>query len=238
MMIKAMTSLAIAALAFTATSADAQVRAKLFSRDSLAAAVTPYAAEARHGGWQIGPIARGRNYSLGMPLYARDFGHGGFTFDFPYASARAGHVHYVTRPVRTLAGASIIRVRYQVEASPGTRFIPQEDSHRPATVSLYFQRAGDNWSGRGRFAAYRWYAPPAEVRQIKPGQFEMRVRLDDPAWVGVTGGITAGNNPTAYRAALRHAGRIGLVFGSAGLRGHGVFATAPARFTVTDFSIR
>ncbi|WP_260483830.1 hypothetical protein [Sphingomicrobium flavum] len=190
------------------------------------------------GTWEIGPIAQGRNYSYNMPRYASEFGNGGFVFDFPYASKRAGHVHYVTTPVRSLAGARTISVRYTVDAPRGTRFVPQANPDQIGTVSLYFQRRGDNWSGQGRYLFYRWYAPAATVKQLAPGRFEMSVNLDDPRWVGVSGGRTAASYPRAFEDALRNAGRVGLVFGSQGLRGHGVFATAPSRFTVTDFVIR
>ena len=61
---------------------------------------------------------------------------------------------------------------------------------------------------------------------------------DDPNWIAVSGGITSGKAQREFQAAKANAARVGLVFGSAGLRGHGVYATAPARITVTDFSIR
>ena len=116
--------------------------------------------------------------------------------------------------------------------------MPQEDSHRPGTVSLFFQRRGDNWSARGRYALYRWYAPAHTVQEIAPGIHEMTVRLDDPAWGSVVGGIKAGDRPRAFERSLANASRVGLVFGSTAARGHGVYATAPARFELLDFEIR
>jgi hypothetical protein len=74
------------------------------------------------------------------------------------------------------------------------------------------------------------------VREITPGVHEMSVRLDDPQWTAVMGQRAAGN-PEAFRAALGQTSRLGLVFGSARARGHGVFATAPARFELIDFRI-
>lgn len=188
-------------------------------------------------GWQIGPIAQGRNYSVNMPRYARPYGNGGFTFDFPYATRRNGHVHYLTKPVRSLEGARGITVRYSIDAAPGTRFVPQAAQDKAATVSLYFQRAGDNWSGTGRYNSYRWFAPHASVKTLAPGQFEMNVSLDDGGWVGVQGGVTSSQIPGAFDAAKANAARVGMVFGSQFLRGHGVYATAPARITVSEFRI-
>ncbi|MCW0198069.1 hypothetical protein [Sphingopyxis sp.] len=186
--------------------------------------------------WEIGPIIRGKNYSQGMPLHPRP-ARGGWQFDFPAGSAVAGHVHYVTFRSGPIAPDARISVRYRIDAPPGTRFVPQESPGRPATVSLYFQRRGDNWSAKGRFEHYRWYAPAATVRPLATGEQEISVRLDDPSWISVLG-KTSGATPEAIAAALADVDRIGLVFGSAAARGHGVYATAPARFTLLGFDIR
>lgn len=186
--------------------------------------------------WEIGPIIRGKNYSVGMPLQPAPTKNGWF-FDFPVGSRDAGHVHYVTFDPGSLTSASRIVVRYKVDAPRGTRFVPQEHPHLPGTVSLFLQRRGDNWSARGRYNHFRWYAPRHSVQEITPGVHEMTVRLDDPQWTAVTGGQKAGDYREAFRAALAQAGRIGLVFGSTAARGHGVFATAPARFELLSFRI-
>ena len=185
--------------------------------------------------WEIGPIIRGKNYSQAMPLHPAP-ARGGWQFDFPLGSAAAGHVHYVTYQPGAIRSDSELVVRYRVDARPGTRFVPQETPDRPATVSLYFQRRGDNWSARGRFEHYRWYAPDATVQPIAPGEHEIRVKLNDPGWISVFG-RTSGSYPEALTAALSDIDRIGLVFGSSAARGHGVYATAPARFTLLSFDI-
>lgn len=185
--------------------------------------------------WEIGPIIRGKNYSQGMPLRPQPT-RTGWQFDFPVGSAAAGHVHYVTHRPGPIAPGSRIVVRYRVDARPGTRFVPQESPELAGTVSLYFQRRGDSWSAKGRYEHFRWYAPAATVRQIAPGEQEISVRLDDPNWISVLG-RTAGANPGALEDALADIDRIGLVFGSPAARGHGVYATAPARFTLLSFRI-
>lgn len=185
--------------------------------------------------WTIGPIIRGKNYSVGMPLQpqaTRD----GWAFDFPAGSRRAGHVHYVTFDPGSLSGKSKIVVRYRVQGAGGARFVPQERPDLPATVSLYLQRQGDSWTGRGRFNFYRWYAPPASVQEISPGVHQMSVRLDDPRWGAVMNG-NAGENRQSFQAALADPAQVGLVFGSSAGRGHGVYSTAPARFELLDFRI-
>lgn len=193
------------------------------------------AAAPEGAGWEIGPIIRGKNYSQGMPLHPEPT-RTGWRFDFPVGSAAAGHVHYVTFRPGPLSPRSRIVVRYRVDARPGTRFVPQESPALAGTVSLYFQRRGDNWSAKGRYEHFRWYAPNATVRQISPGEHEITVALDDPDWISVLG-QTAGSNPDQLNAALADIDRIGLVFGSSAARGHGVYATAPARFTLLSFQI-
>lgn len=201
----------------------------------LATAAAGFAAAPNAEGWEIGPIIRGKNYSQGMPLRPKPSGRG-WSFDFPVGSAAAGHVHYVTFRPGPISPKARLVVRYRVDTRPGTRFLPQESPDVPATVSLYFQRRGDNWSAKGRYEDFRWYAPDATVRNISPGEQEISIRLDDPGWISVLG-RTAGSNPGALEAALADIDRIGLVFGSSAARGHGVFATAPARFTLLSFQI-
>lgn len=196
----------------------------------------PVSAYQSAGTWQIGPIIRMRNYSVGMPLTPTPSGRGWF-FDFPYPDAGAGHVHYVTIDRGSFARASGITMRYRIEAAPRVRFVAQENRSAPATVSLFFQRRGDSWSGRGRYEFYRWYAPGSTVREIAPGDHVMTVRFDDPNWVSVNG-RPPGVAPEAFRDALADSGGVGIVFGSAGARGHGVFATGTARFRLLSFEVR
>ena len=185
--------------------------------------------------WKIGPVIRGKVYSVGMPATPRST-RDGWSFNFPEPDRAAGHVHYVTYDPGSLTGATRIVVRYRIEVAPGTRFVPQESPEETAGVSLFLQRAGDNWSARGAYDVYRWYAPPATVQPLRPGVHQMVVRLDDPDWGSVMG-QSAGANPRAFRDALADASRLGLVFGSPSGRGHGVFATDQARFILLGFDV-
>lgn len=185
--------------------------------------------------WEIGPVIRGKNYSVGMPLTPRPM-RNGWSFDFPNPDVEAGHVHYVTFRNGSLAGKSTIVMRYRIEARRGVRFVPQEQPAMPAKLSLYFQRRGDTWTAKGRYQYYRWYSPDQSVRLVAPGEYEVKVSLDDPNWIPVMGG-TAGGNPQAFLDAKRNAETVGIVFGSDAARGHGVYATGPARFTLQSFQI-
>ena len=188
----------------------------------------------RAGDWQIGPIIDGRNYSAGMPLHPAD-SRGGWFFDFPQPTAGNGHVHYLTVPTGSLRGAQAIRLRYRIDAEPGVRFVPQEFPDRAATLSLYFQRRGDNWRAKGARQFYRWYSPEATIVPLSPGEHTFTVQLSEE-WISVYGKTRSQALP-AFEGALAQASRVGFVLGSAGGRGHGVFATGPARMTVLDFQI-
>jgi hypothetical protein len=89
--------------------------------------------------WRIGPIIKGRNYSVNMPPTLEQ-GRDGPAFDFPYPDAAAGHVHYVTAPTGSLRNAKRITLRYRIDAARGVRFVPQEVPAERATLSLYFQQ--------------------------------------------------------------------------------------------------
>src|SRR5688572_7499986 len=117
-------------------------------------------------GWTIGPVIKGRNYSVGMPLHPAPSAWGGWQIDLPRAP---GSVHYVTFRHGSLAGKRNIVLRYRVEAAPGVRIVPTSDPSLPSIITLYFQRRGDNWSGRGQFETYRWYATFASQMPITPG---------------------------------------------------------------------
>jgi hypothetical protein len=181
--------------------------------------------------WQIGPVIRGRNYSVGMPATLQP-GRDGPSFAFQRSGE--GHVHYVTLPTGPLAGARTITLRYRIDAARGTSFVAQE-SGAQGKIGLALHRAGDNWSAKGRFEAYRWYSPT--FIPIEPGVHRITVSLRDPAW-GAVMTSTAGTNPQAFAGTLAETESVSITFGGDGGRGHGVYATAPARFTLLDFQIQ
>ena len=198
------------------------------SPPDIAAAAGP-AAEA----WSIGPVIRGRNYSVGVPRTLQA-GRDGPSFDFPYPSRAAGHVHAVTVPTGSLAGAKRIILTYRIDAAPGVQFFGQENGG-PGWLSLFFQQRGDNWSAKGRYETYRWYSPNERIETLKPGQHTVSIGLNEE-WNAVVGWKRSGN-PAGFETALANASNVGFVFGSASGLGHGVYATGPAKFTIVDFRV-
>jgi hypothetical protein len=196
------------------------------------ASAAPAANPRDPGAWTIGPIIRGRNYSQGMPLRPTPRRAGGWQIDLPRAP---GSVHYVTFPHGSLAGKSRIVMRYRVEADPGVRIVPPSAPDGPSIITLYFQRGGDNWSGRGRFESYRWYATFASQSPITPGDHVMVAPLD-ANWTAVERS-SARTAPAAFRDAVAGADQVGFVLGGGDGYGHGVYATGRARIIVTDFRV-
>lgn len=181
--------------------------------------------------WTIGPIVNGRNHSVNVPLRPSP-NRAGWHIDLPQAP---GSVHYVTFPHGSLAGKRRIVMRYRVMADRGVRILPSTDPRLPSILTLYFQQAGDSWSGRGRFETYRWYATFASKMPIVPGEHEIVAPLDGN-WTAVRSS-SARSSPRAFRDALENADQVGFVLGGGDGYGHGVFATGRARLVVTDFRV-
>lgn len=210
-------------------------RTLLLALIATAALAVPVAISAMPGAqaWEIGPLVRGRNYSVGMPAHPRPGPKGSLVLDIPLEGV--GQIDAMTTPVGPLAGARRIILDYRVDAAPGTRFIADEMPDEPAAVSLYFQQAGDNWSGRGRFASYRWYAPGRTVIPLSPGRHTVTIGLDE-AWTNVRGQSNQVES-AGFAAAMADTATLGVAFGSAGRRSHGIYATGPARFTLLRLDI-
>lgn len=147
-------------------------------------------------GWRIGPFVRGENQSKDLPWRPKKVGNG-WRID-------GGEPHYVTRDCDSLS--SSIHVRYR--ASGWTAV----EGGRPG-LTLYFQRKGDTWSARGEYATYRWYS-----RTLFPleGEHEITLPVTGEHWGNVWGGSEG------FELAKRNVARVGLCFGDAGGRGHGV----------------
>lgn len=180
--------------------------------------------------WTIGPVVRGESRSPGMPLHPSPGPGDAWHIDLPRPPAS---LHYVTFRHGPLAGKRRIVMRYRIEAAPGVRILPVTDPNLPSMITLYFQRSGDDWSGRGPYEAYRWYATFATQMPVTPGEHVLIAPLNGN-WTAVQTS-SARSNPAAFAQALANAGQVGFVLGGGDGVGHGIFATGPARLVVTDF---
>ena len=173
-----------------------------------------------HRPWQI-------LYSPGMPKSPTKSGKWWY-FDFP--SATKAHVDYVMwlRPPTLSLGKTL----YAKFTITGGGFIPQQFPTFPALVTLLIQRKGDNGSAVGKYANYRMYS--SATQKLEAGTYELAVSLDANLW----GGVYNSSDPAAFLDTISNVQSIGVVFGSDGGRGHGVYATQPSRFTLIDIGIR
>lgn len=183
------------------------------------------------GAWEIGPVIRGESRSRLMPASPSPGPGRAFQIALP---GPGGSLNYVTTRHGSLAGKRRIVFSYRIEAAPGVRVVPRTAPQLPAQITLYFQRRGDNWSGRGPFEAYRWYATFA-TREPTPGSHRMVVPLTGN-WTAVQHS-SARSNPAAFASAIAEAEQVGFVLGGGDGYGHGVFATGPARLIVTEFRV-
>lgn len=206
-----------------------------FAAGLAIATALPFPAVARlsASAWEIGPVVRGRNSSIGMPSAPQPVAGGGVAFEFPVAGQ--GEMHALTTTVQPLAGARVVTVRYRVDVARGTRFVAVDTPTEPATISLYLQRRNDSWSGKGQFTSHRWYSAWNAVLPITPGVHTIRVRFD-ALWTNVQGQPVS-QDRDGYIAALEDTARVGIAFGSSTRRSHGVYATGHARFTLLGFDV-
>ena len=199
-----------------------------------AAKPTPAANPMDANAWEIGPVTPTRNYSVNMPLKPSPHADGWY-FDLPQPDSAAGHVHYLTFRHGPLTGKSRIVLRYRIEAEPGVQIYPTNYPGWQSMLTMYFQRRGDDWSGRGKYESYRWWATFRSQAPLIPGEHELSVGLDEN-WTAVQTS-SAATNPKAFRDAIRETERVGFTFGGGDGYGHGVYATGPARFVVTSFEV-
>ncbi len=183
------------------------------------------------GAWVIGPIIKGRNYSKGVALHPSPGPNGTWYINLP---RHPGSVHYVTFPHGSLEGKSRIVMRYRIQAAPGTKIEASTAPGTPGIITPFFQRAGDNWTGRGRFETYRWYGTFA-TQQLRPGEHQIVAPLR-AKWTAVETS-TAHSAPAAFGDAIDDADQVGFVLGGGDGFGHGAYATGPARLIVTQFRV-
>jgi hypothetical protein len=151
--------------------------------------------------------------------------------------------HYITHAVGGLGTAKGLRMRFRVKVDTGVRFLLMQliNGRETAIVGstglqpvLFFQRAGDDGSGRDKYETFRWWTGQDAV-PLGPGEFEIVAMFSD-RWTAVESSDNV-SNPAAFRDALEGAARVGFTFPGMTGKGHGCCATGPASFDLLDFAI-
>lgn len=204
--------------------------------------------------WQYGPSCVNDTGSCGVPAGPARTAEG-VVIDVPVdpsplsVDSRGPHINYVTFRHGSLAGKSQIRIRFRVEAPEGSpiRATKPRGEVWDGKLWLYFERAGNNFTGGPDQNWYRWWALGSETR-LHNGEYEVTARFDEP-WGAVSYGgnycvdTTAANDPDCrgpamFQAALANADRVGFTLGGGDGKGHGVDADGPgARIVVVSFEV-
>lgn len=164
--------------------------------------------------------------------------NGGLSFQVP-SDPNTG-LNYLTTIMMQPLGGATLTATFKIDIAPGAGFDFAHDADKgcgaPST-RFYFQRLGDDWSGVGDMAYYRFYALPNV--KLGSGSFTLSAPLNDVTqWVGIFN--AASDNPALFAAAKAAPQRVGVVFGGGctGL-GHGVIATGGAiQYTLTSLSMK
>lgn len=184
-------------------------------------------------GWTYGPTINGVNRSAGTWLSDEN---GGFAVNIPSPNGQAGTANYITRSTNGLSEAKAVYIDFEVIAAPGTKLKPRDGSDFPSLLTLYFQRAGDNWYADASTETYRWWASPKMVINLEPGKrYTVRHRFDE-VWTAVLSSSSE-SNPNGFAQARAYANQVGFTLGGGDGLGHGVFATAPAKILVHEFRV-
>ena len=168
---------------------------------------------AKAGGWYIGPIANGKNYSENMPATPTLQGNGWY-IDLP-SSGGVDAVVNTTPP--SLVGAKSLAVNYAVT---GSGFLAAGENNVPGRVGICIQRRGDNWSGSGKYQQYRLYGQDRPLLVAGDGTFTASV------WTDVQGQVV---DQAIVDGVLADLDNYMIVFGGS-FASHGVYATEASRF--------
>lgn len=179
------------------------------------------------GNWQF-------QYSQGVPS-APTKAAGGWHFDFP----KADGVHYLVTGSNGLApGMKQIVLKYEITTNDNDLTFEYKTAANntcespKANVSLYFQRKGDDLSGQGAYANYRFWSRPL-LSELKAGPAELAVPLTPDNWINVWG------QQYDLTGALSNLQAIGMTFGGGCFAGHGVYVSGgTARFTATSYQVK
>jgi hypothetical protein len=130
--------------------------------------------------------------------------------------------HMLVHDTGALSGS--VRAKFRIEGGP---IAPLQGTRAQAT--LFFQRAGDNWSGQGEYVNYRWYGPSVE---LSAGSHVLEAPFTEGVWHNVYGKTDA----AGFGAAMKGAAAIGFGFGDpgAGATAHGVHGQG--KFILEEFT--
>jgi hypothetical protein len=161
----------------------------------------------RVNGWYAGPIIGWKNYSRAR---LKPLADGVLQFDMSQG------IDALCKSVGVLPATMTIRYELTGQVSP-------TDTIADPLISVCFQRKSDDWTARGDYQQYRWYA--GEALLLKPGIGEFTIDFADGEWFDVLGQPRVKSNVLFAQAQLDVA-TIYITFGHSAGRSHGVAGQA------------
>lgn len=143
----------------------------------------------------------------------------------------------VEQPYGPIAGRLAVTLSYSITGTAPvfTNLSNGNTCGGPPSISLLLHQAGDNMSGQGAYAFFRWYSMPEE-QPLELGDHVLTVPLTVDKWIPVYAS-TPDANAAGFATALANLGKIGFGFGGGCFATHGVAVTSgSARLTITGFS--
>jgi hypothetical protein len=162
---------------------------------------------------------------------------GSWSFVFP-AKVNGRSVNYVYTKPASFAAGQTITLAFSIDGDATFGNADPNDTGTPS-LHLFIWEAGDNLSGQGTFAYYRWWCSSGAV--LKAGNNQTISCVVNPAnWSSVFGenGANSAAAQAGFAQAVRNAAYVGFTFGGS-FFGHGVWTTiGAARFAINDMSVK
>ncbi len=163
-------------------------------------------------------------------------------FDFPVCAPNANStwISYFELPFTTdISQKTSLSVTYTMTGTGGPTFdhsTPNNVSTGPAAIYLMLHRAGDNLSGAGDYAYYRWFGPVLKDPPVYPLNFgtnTLTVPFVLTDWASL-----ADQQQQWFDLTRSNMGSIGVVFGGGDFYSHGVCtATGTAHFHIDGYTV-
>lgn len=159
------------------------------------------------------------------------------------------HIDYVTMASPALNAGQTITLTGSIAASADAVFnhftaTDNTAAGHPSACRIFFSERGDNLSGQGAYAYYRWWAnDPADV-VLQNGTFSVSAVLSPGAGGGWTSveGEQATNSAAAtagFAQAMANPDQIGFTCGGGYYYGHGVnMSSGTGTMTVTAYTVQ
>lgn len=163
-------------------------------------------------------------------------------FDFPLAAnANTKWVSYFELPFTTdISRLTSISVTYTLTGDNPVfdHSTPNNVSTGPAAIYVMLHRAGDNMTGQGDYAYYRWFGPILKSPPVYPlelGTHTITLPLNDLlSWASL-----ADQQQEWFDLTRSNMGSIGVTFGGGDFYSHGICVTSgAAHFHLDGYSIQ